>query len=195
MVDQNETPELTPAEAEKEFNKIEQELAEKYGFTVEQVKQMAEIYPSLSLQDFFKEGHKECVLEIIKDRGKQPIPVDKCKFDIPEDQIETIVDEKTGEDMKVVYTPVLVVRLLNTDDRGKIFSRIPSGSESTGLLKIEYARKHSGMTLEGTMIKITEITFPDKTGTDRDGYAVDEVLVPVKGATADDEPEQIESKE
>lgn len=156
---------------------INKQLAEAYGFTEEQVSQMAEIYPALSLKDFFKAGTKEAVLEIIRDRGKQPIPVDKSQFEVAKEDIETILEEVDGKQVerKVVMKRVLVVRLLNTKDRGKIYSRIPSGSESTGLLKIEYQRLLDGKKIEGAIVRVTETKFEDKTGQEREGYNVEEM--------------------
>lgn len=176
-MDEKQETSLT-AKEQADMAELEKELADKYGFTQEQVSKMAEIYPSLSLKDFFADKkNKECLLQILDDKGKQPIPVDKSQYEVPDEQIIKIVEKVNGKDVEkeVVMKTVLIVRLLNTNDAGKVFSRIPSGSESTGLLKVEYGRRRRGETLEGAMIRVSPTKFEDKDGIMRDGYSVEEI--------------------
>lgn len=146
-------------------------LADKYGFSAESVEKMIDIYPSLSLRDFFKDNEEvECVVQVLADKGKQSIPADSSKFELNE---KDVVEQEDGT--RVVMKPVLVVQLYNSPLAGNIYSRIPSGSESAGLLKIEYNRQRRGMSLEGAFLVITESTFTDKNGVEREGYSVTEV--------------------
>lgn len=174
-----EVEDMTPQEIDEEVKQIEKDLAEKYGFEEEAVSKMVEIYPSLSLRDFFKHNNKikECLVEVLQDRGRQPIPVDASKFEVDKSQITKIVDVVDGKNVtrEVVYKPVLIVKLLNSSESGKIFSRIPSGSEAASLIKIEYNRRRRGETLEGVFLSIAPATFVDATGAEREGYRVDEV--------------------
>jgi len=146
-------------------------LADKYGFDAEAAEKMVEIYPALSLRNFFKDYDvEECIVQVLADKGKQPIPADSSKFDLDESKVEELADGT-----RVVMKPVLVVQLFNSPLAGNIFSRIPSGSESAALLKIEYNRIKRGMTLEGAYLSIKPATFVDKNDVEREGYAVIEV--------------------
>jgi len=179
MPTNKEVDEMTPQEIDEEVKQIERDLAEKYGFEEEAVSKMVEIYPSLSLRDFFKHNNKikECLVEVLQDRGRQPIPADASKFEVDKTQITKLVEVVDGKSVtrEVVYKPVLIVKMLNSGESGKIFSRIPSGSEAAALVKIEYNRRRRGETLEGVFLSITQKTFVDATGAEREGYGVDEV--------------------
>src|SRR3990172_546405 len=170
--------ELTDEQVSDHLDILEAELAVKYGFTKEQVSKMVDIYPGLSLEKFFTEKNlKECLIEILVDKGKQPIPVESSSFTVDKDDIEIIVEKVDGKSVKkeVVYKPVFIVKLLNSDEAGKIFSRIPSNSEMTSLMKVEYNRRKTGKKLEGAFLRISQIQFEDKTGSKRDGYAVEKI--------------------
>ncbi len=168
-----EIDKLSPDEINKKYAEIEKDLADKYGFTVEQVKQMAEIYDSLSLKEYFK-TNKELVYEILDDRGKQPIPVAKSQFEVDPEKIEKMIGND-GKEIEVVMKPVFIVRAMTGENKGKVYSRIPSGSEMTGLLKVEYQRRTTGFDLVGAFIRCRQTTFEDKDKVMREGYSVEEI--------------------
>lgn len=154
---------------------VKKQLAEKYGYTKEQINDMVSIHPNLSLRDLFKE-QKVVYVEIVQDKGKQPIPIENCTFDVDPELIEKIVDEETKEEKEVVYKPVFVLRMLNGENKGNLFNRIPSGSEMMGLLKVEYDRLSNGMSFEGAFLKIKETSFKDKDKVEREGYEITQVM-------------------
>jgi hypothetical protein len=163
--------EIAPKNVSKDFQHA---LAEKYGFNDEAVEKMVSIYPAISLRDFFKDTDEGfLVAEVLQDKGKQPIPAESSNFPIKKEDIVKIVVD--GETKEVVMKPVLILKLLSGERKDQIVSRIPSASESTHLLKIEYSRAQRGLALEGAVLKFTEKSFEDRDGVMRDGYSVEEV--------------------
>lgn len=174
-----------------EYNTLEKQLAEKYGFNEDQVKDMVNIYDQLSLKDYFK-SNKELVVELLEDKGKQPIPIEKCKFEIPKEEITKLL--KDGKEIKVVYKPVFIFRVLTGEFRGKTFSRIPSNSELVGLMKVEYSRRSQNNSFVGALLLIKPSTFTDKNNVEREGYSVDEITESYVTHANTSEKQQLEHK-